>query len=195
MKVVTSNGEYLTVNSHSYPDLYWALRGGGGGTYSIVTSVTYRTHPSVPLTAVFFSANSSNNATINKLFTEFVRIHPDLSDAGFGGFSLTTLDGLQVFYLATNVSQAQANQTIDPFFAFAQNLTSEGLNIGLASTTPFDSFYSWYTTLFSTGRQVGTITEMASRLIPRDVIESNYKGVADAVLHADGALWSYVTKP
>ncbi|KAG6327489.1 hypothetical protein ID866_11600, partial [Astraeus odoratus] len=31
--VVTSTGEHLTVNNYQYPDLFWALRGGGGGTY------------------------------------------------------------------------------------------------------------------------------------------------------------------
>jgi FAD/FMN-containing dehydrogenase len=133
LNVVTSAGEYLTVNSHSHPDLFWALRGGGGGTYGIVTSVTYRTHPSVPLTGIFFSANSSNNATFKKLCTEFVRIHPDLSDAGFSGYAQTSPHELQVVYIAPNMSQAQANQTIDPFFAFAQNLTSEGLNRACAS--------------------------------------------------------------
>jgi len=39
--VVTSTGEHLTVNDYQYSDLFWALRGGGGGTYGVITSVTY----------------------------------------------------------------------------------------------------------------------------------------------------------
>lgn len=155
--------------------------------------MTYRTYPFAPLTGVFFSANSSDNATISKLYTEFVRIHPALSDAGFSGFALTTSHDLQVFYIAMNVSQTQAKQAIDPFFTFARNLTSEGLNIGLESTTPFDSFYSWYSTLFQNFRQVGFDAEIASRLIPRDSIEENYKSIADAVFSGNGIIWSYVS--
>lgn len=193
MNVVTSTGEYLAVNSHKYPDLYWALRGGGGGTYGIVTSVTYRTYPYSPLTGISFLANSSDDTTISKLYTEFVRIHPALSDAGFSGFAQTTSNDLQVSYIAMNVSQTQANQTIEPFFTFARNLTSEGLNIGFASTTSFDSFYSWYSTLFPNVRQVGFIEEIASRLVPRDSIEKNYRSVADAVFSGDGIIWTYVS--
>jgi len=188
---VTSSGDHLTVNSHSHPDLFWALRGGGGGTYGIVTSVTYRTHPSVALTAVFFGANSTNNNTFNTLFTEFVRINPKLSDAGFGGYALMTRNAMQMFYIALNVTQAQANMTFDPFFAFAQNLTSEGLNIAASLTVPYPSFYTWYTSIFSTGQQVGSITELASRLISRETIEHNPQGIADAMLAMDGAIWQY----
>src|ERR1700733_10716016 len=46
--VVTADGRYLTVNAHKNTDLFWALRGGGGGTYAVVVSATYRTHPKFP---------------------------------------------------------------------------------------------------------------------------------------------------
>jgi len=35
----------ITVNSRSYPDLLWALRGAGNGNYGIVTSLTYQAAP------------------------------------------------------------------------------------------------------------------------------------------------------
>jgi len=46
--------------------------------------------------------------------------------------------------------------------------------------------------LFSTGQQVGTNLEMASRLVSRDVIEKNPVGVADAVLALGIAEWIFV---
>jgi hypothetical protein len=189
---VTSTGEYLTANSHSYPDLFWALRGGGGGTYGIVTEVTYRTHPSTPLTALYFVANSTNNDTFRTLFTEFVRIHPNLSDSGFSGYTFITPNGIDIFYIALNVTQAQANKTIDPFFSFAQNLTSEGLNIATALTVPYPSFYSWYTSTNAIGQQVGISEELASRLVSRDVVERNPQGIADAVIALNSSGWLYV---
>ena len=188
---MTSTGQHLTVNSYKNPDLFWAVRGGGGGTYGIVTSVTYRTHPSLPLTAVFFGANSTNNATFSQFLAEFMRIQPSLADAGFSGYALIGPDAIQWFYIALNVTQAQANKTVDPFFAFANNLTSEGLNV-TTLTQPFPSFYSWYTLLFATGQQVGSSQEIASRLITRDVIEQNPQALADTIISMNGATWQYV---
>ena len=42
--LVTANGEKLQVDADSHPDLFWALR-GGGGNFGVVTSFTYRMHP------------------------------------------------------------------------------------------------------------------------------------------------------
>jgi FAD/FMN-containing dehydrogenase len=43
MQVVTADGKVRTVDRHHAPDLFWALRGGGGGHLGVVTSFTLRT--------------------------------------------------------------------------------------------------------------------------------------------------------
>lgn len=45
--VITADGEHLATSEHHHPDLFWGLRGGGGGL-GIVTSFTYRLHPVGP---------------------------------------------------------------------------------------------------------------------------------------------------
>jgi FAD/FMN-containing dehydrogenase len=44
VELVTADGEILDVNAASHPDLFWALR-GGGGNFGVATSFTYRLHP------------------------------------------------------------------------------------------------------------------------------------------------------
>ncbi|MBA4021007.1 MAG: FAD-linked oxidoreductase [Gordonia sp.] len=45
--VVLPSGDVVTASPGSNDDLFWALRGGGGGNFGIVTSLTYRSAPAV----------------------------------------------------------------------------------------------------------------------------------------------------
>ena len=44
VELVTAEGEVLDVSAESHPDLFWALR-GGGGNFGVATAFTYRVHP------------------------------------------------------------------------------------------------------------------------------------------------------
>ena len=47
--MVTANGSsVVSVNSTVNPDLFWALRGGGGGNFGAVTEFTFQLHPIHP---------------------------------------------------------------------------------------------------------------------------------------------------
>ncbi|MBW4077660.1 MAG: FAD-dependent oxidoreductase, partial [Acidobacteria bacterium] len=50
--LVTADGEQLTVDSNSHPQLLWALQGGGGGNFGIVTSLDFNIHP-MPTVTLF----------------------------------------------------------------------------------------------------------------------------------------------
>jgi FAD/FMN-containing dehydrogenase len=44
VELVTAEGDVLRVDAACHPDLFWALR-GGGGNFGVATSFTYRMHP------------------------------------------------------------------------------------------------------------------------------------------------------
>ncbi len=44
LEVVTADGGLLTIDADNEPDLFWALR-GGGGSYAIVTALEFELHP------------------------------------------------------------------------------------------------------------------------------------------------------
>ncbi len=43
-EVVTADGEVRIANPRANPDLFWAIKGGGGGSFGVVTRLTLRTH-------------------------------------------------------------------------------------------------------------------------------------------------------
>jgi FAD binding domain/Berberine and berberine like len=65
-QIVTADGRLRTVNRHTDPGLLWALRGGGGGNFGIVTQLQLRVHR-VPRTSSWFQVSwpwSSASAAI-----------------------------------------------------------------------------------------------------------------------------------
>ncbi|KAK7470125.1 hypothetical protein VKT23_001566 [Stygiomarasmius scandens] len=181
--MVVASGEYLTANSHVNADLFWAVRGGGGGTYGVLTSVTYRTHEITPFIGVFASCNFSSPASAKSVVSEFFRIWPSLSDLEWGGYTTLSNATFGFFMVAPNASWADVNATIDPFFDVLHNTSADTV----ALTVPFDGFFSWYQALFASGAQVGFNTEISSRLLPRETFD-NHESMAEALLSFPGGI-------
>jgi hypothetical protein len=55
-------GELVVANPYQNQDLFWAVRGGGGGSFGVVTSVTFRTHPDPPVTTARLIVHSDSGA-------------------------------------------------------------------------------------------------------------------------------------
>lgn len=58
-KIVTPDGKLKVANQVSNPDLFWAIRGGGGGTFGVVVEATWKAYPVVPITGFNWYINST----------------------------------------------------------------------------------------------------------------------------------------
>ena len=75
--VVTAQGELVTASEEENPDLFWAIR-GGGGNFGIVTSFEYRLHPVGPIVLagpVFHSLEDAPE--VLRFYRDFIAAAPD----------------------------------------------------------------------------------------------------------------------
>jgi FAD/FMN-containing dehydrogenase len=68
-EVVTADGAVRITNAAMNPDLFWALKGGGGGTFGVVTRLTLRTHA---LPAYFGAVIATITATSDAAYVTLV---------------------------------------------------------------------------------------------------------------------------
>jgi hypothetical protein len=182
--IVTPGGEELTVNAYNHPDLFWALRGGGPGTYGVLLSVTYLTHGPTPLVAQVFAANVPTLAARTRLVEELLRQAPSISDAGWGFYgSWDNTGSFAISGVAPGVSEKDANATWSPFIKFARGL--EGANVTTVLVKPFDTWFAWYKALLPPF-PIGVATELISRLLPRKNVQASYSKIAQTIAPMNG---------
>ncbi|MEN3745789.1 FAD-binding protein [Sphingomonas sp. HF-S3] len=77
-EIVTADGTVRTVNAARDPDLFWALKGGGGGSWGVVTRLTLRTHR-LPDTvgAVRWQVTARSDGAFRALIARFVDLYAD----------------------------------------------------------------------------------------------------------------------
>jgi UDP-N-acetylenolpyruvoylglucosamine reductase len=74
-KVVTADGQLRTANASQEPDLFWAIR-GGGGNFGIVTSFEFRLHPVTEAYAGPVIYPLDRAADVLRFFRDFMRTAP-----------------------------------------------------------------------------------------------------------------------
>ena len=77
-EVVTADGVVRIANACTHPDLFWGLKGGGGGSLGVVTKLTLRTRE-LPdyFGGVFGTIRANSDTAFRKLTAETVRFYRD----------------------------------------------------------------------------------------------------------------------
>lgn len=99
-KVVTADGELKIANSVSNPDLFWALRGGGGGTYGVVVEATVKAYPTPPVVASSFWINTTDFNDRKSVYPAAAWLHskfPEMADKGMSSFYYVYPNGISLY--------------------------------------------------------------------------------------------------
>ena len=120
-EIVTADGRTLVANACSHPDLLWSLKGGGGGTFGIVTRVTLATHDlTETFGAVSGKVRAASDAAYRRLVLEFMRFYEkSLFNLHWGEQAALGPDNtLGIHMLAAGLSDDDAEAAWKPFREF-----------------------------------------------------------------------------
>jgi FAD/FMN-containing dehydrogenase len=89
--VVLADGSFVTANAEQHPDLFWALR-GGGGNFGVVTNFTFRTQPAGMVSAgpMFWAIEDAPE--IMKRYEEFITNAPEEINGFFAFMTIPPVD-------------------------------------------------------------------------------------------------------
>jgi FAD/FMN-containing dehydrogenase len=116
-EVVTADGTVRTCNACTNPDLFWALKGGGGGSFGVITRLTLKVHP-LPATfgAVNFTVRAASDAAYRRLVAMAVDLYADrLMNPHWGEQMRLRRDALQVAMVFQGLTRAEAVSAWQPF--------------------------------------------------------------------------------
>jgi FAD binding domain len=151
-KVVTADGRLVVANSVSNPDLFWAIRGGGGGTFGVVVEGTIKAYPDVPLTAFtwFLNSTSGTPKSMDEPMQYLFKILPSLDEQGISGYiecHTGNARGL-MFHPGNTSGIAAANTVWKPILEKMQSFP--GIQPFQSRPHHFNSFYSFFRASFGT---------------------------------------------
>ena len=76
-QVVLADGSIVECDEHNESDLFWALRGSGGGNFGIVTSLVFETVPAPEATAFYLAWPHAHAATVVGAWQDWAPDAPD----------------------------------------------------------------------------------------------------------------------
>jgi FAD/FMN-containing dehydrogenase len=117
-EIVTADGRLRTVNARRDPELFWAIKGGGGGSLGVVTRLTLRTHDlPANFAAVIGTIQAKSDDAFKRLIARFMGFYAEaLMNPHWGeqvGFHSD--NKLEFSMLGQGLNQAEAAAVWAPF--------------------------------------------------------------------------------
>jgi len=142
-EVVDGNGQRLIANRKQNSDIYWAMSGGGGGTYGVALSVTVKAHPGAPVTLCQLGVSPAGISHEDFIWAiaAFNKFIPTLVDAGCTTISHFTREIFEVPLLTgPGMSYEKLAALIAPYLA---QLTARNISYSSA-IYPFPNMNEYY---------------------------------------------------
>ena len=145
-EIVTADGATRVVNTAREPDLFWALKGGGGGTFGVVTRLTLATH-SLPDTfgAVSLTLHARSDEAYRNLLARFIDLYAtSLINPQWGEQVRAGPDNrLHVSMLFQGLKKSQATAAFKPLIDYSNANATEYEGQNSLTATDVSARYLW----------------------------------------------------
>jgi FAD/FMN-containing dehydrogenase len=152
-EIVTADGKVRVVNHVQEPDLFWALKGGGGGAFGVVTRLTLATHP-LPQTfgAVRLDLKAHSDEAYRRLLARFVDVYAaNLFNPHWGEQVHTGPDNrFQVRMVIQGLTQAEAHAAWQPLLDFVAANPTDYEGHDSFNAVVFPARFFWNTDMLKT---------------------------------------------
>ncbi|KAF8912198.1 hypothetical protein CPB84DRAFT_762123 [Gymnopilus junonius] len=160
-KVVTPDGVFRTVNACQNEDLFFALRGGGGGTFGVVLEATMMVSISETLRManINWPINDDNLRSVVGIFLDNVTA---MAENGWGGYLTPSIGNLVLISPRMDLEAAQ--EMMKPLVDLT---TAMGGNSSVTHIASYDEWFKgWMTGTIGAQDPVGLPVAITTRLIP-----------------------------
>ncbi|KAJ0280295.1 hypothetical protein COL940_006270 [Colletotrichum noveboracense] len=187
-RVVLASGEIVTASPCNNTDLFYAIRGGGGGTYGVVTQMTVKTYPTKNIDAIdVVIGTASTSANVSAKFidamTDIYSSYPYLSEVGFAGYGAWAMNSpvpiggnFSTFYSQTFTTlgndAAEATRLFKPIAEKITPLKDSGFTVSITQKA-YTDYGAYYPNKSGTDATVGGVSALASRLLGKSALEGN----------------------
>ncbi|KAF2746061.1 FAD-binding domain-containing protein [Sporormia fimetaria CBS 119925] len=195
--VVTADGQLRTINECTEPDLFWAMRGGGGGTFAVLVAYMFQLHPAVPINvysvhATFNTSKDSLDLTNSSVHKELIHTlaqnQPRFADYGIAGYNFLHPH----HFISLQVHPSSDTSALKRITEQYHDFLSTHPSITLINNTyhTFPTFSSWHafteTPSIAQNGPVGLGLAESSRLLPKHLFSSqeDIQRVTSAILTA-----------
>ena len=120
-EIVTADGKICVANASTNPDLFWALKGGGGGSFGVVSRVTVRLHELPQFFGVTnFTIKAASDDAYRGLIREFVSFYREhlFNDHWGEQVGLNPDNSLEIKMVFQGLDAEQAKKVWQPFLAW-----------------------------------------------------------------------------
>ncbi|KAF7349206.1 hypothetical protein MSAN_01710000 [Mycena sanguinolenta] len=170
-EIVVASGEVLQVNNVSNPDLFFALRGGGAGSWGVIISATIRTFATFNATSGLTTLQVANNTAVESLATLHAQHIFDWDSVLAGQFFWFTKESTDptapttflLFTYMPNTTEEQSQGLLAPFIN--ASLAIPGVAV-LSQTFQYGEIND---VLYGADDTVGSNVVMGSRLVPEEL--------------------------